>query len=170
MTLASMLVVVFGVTAAACGGRTSTTSGSTSPARDAPSTAAAVVPRDGSLGDANSARACTLLDAAEIEAQFGGPVGAPTPIFPYCQWIVGDGSAFVAVTVIPAPMDEVRRIHTVRSEVDGVGDDAYIASTRAIVFGANGTSYSILWQKVGDFTTVETERLRALALHVLARV
>lgn len=126
---------------------------------------------DGSLGDANSSQACTLLDAVEIEAQFGGPVDAPTPIYPYCQWLVGDDrSAFVAVTIIPRPIDETRGVTEVRAEVDGVGDDAFIASTRAIVFGVNGVSYSILWQKVGDFTTVETERLTALAHNLLARV
>ena len=66
-------------------------------------------------------------------------------------------------------MDEARGIYTVRTDVDGVGDDAYIASSRALVFGVGDTSYSLLWQQVGDFTTVETDRLRALAERVLAR-
>ena len=39
----------------------------------------------------------------------------------------------------------------------------------ALVFGVGDASYSLLWQQVGDFTTVETDRLRALAERVLAR-
>jgi hypothetical protein len=39
-----------------------------------------------------------------------------------------------------------------------------------VYFGRNGVTYSVLWQKVGDFTTVETERLSALARDVLARL
>src|SRR5207247_1653865 len=47
---------------------------------------------DPTLGDPFVAKACGLLTAAEIQAQFGGPVGPPTPTWPYCQWIVGGGS------------------------------------------------------------------------------
>lgn len=176
------LTVALSVFAAACGGGlasappTSSTRGAprttaaTEPKEATAPTATTIAPHDGSLGDANTSRACTLLDAGEIEAQFGGPVGAPTPIYPYCQWLVGDGSDFVAVTIIPMPIEDARNVYEVRFDVDGVSEDSYIASTRAIVFGKNGVSYSILWQQVGDFTTVETERLSALAQNVLARV
>ena len=125
---------------------------------------------DGSLGDADSKQACSLLTRADIEAQFGGPVGAATPIYPYCQWLVGD-DAFVALTIDRQPIDQARLFHPVRFETSGLGDDGgYIGTTRAVFFGRNGVTYSILWQKVGDFTTVETDRLSALAQAVLARV
>jgi hypothetical protein len=125
---------------------------------------------DGSLGDADSKQACSLLTASEIDAQFGGPVGAATPIYPYCQWLVGD-DAFVALTIYRQPIDEARQFHPVRFNTSGLGDDGgYIATTRAVFFGRNGVTYSILWQKVGDFTTVETDRLSALAQLVLGRV
>jgi hypothetical protein len=178
-----VLAAAIGLAATACGNGDddARSSSSTSRAAAAPATggaapsdapASAARPRDGSLGDENSKRACELLTQLEIEAQFGGPVGEATPMYPYCQWIVGDDkSAFVAVTIIPMPMSEAREIHAVRSELEEIiGDDAYIASTRAIFFGQGGTSYSILWQKVGDFTTVETAKLSALAHNVLARV
>jgi hypothetical protein len=144
-------------------------------ATDAPSRAALrastqVGARDGSLGDADSKLACTLLTQAEIEAQFGGPVGDPTPLYPYCQWLVGD-DAFIAVQIYRQPINEARNFHPVRFDTAGLGDDGgYIATTRAVFFGKIGVTYSILWQKVGDFTTVETERLSALAQAVLPRV
>ena len=130
----------------------------------------AIGKHDGSLGDADSKLACTLLTQAEIEAQFGGPVARATPIYPYCQWLVGD-DAFVAVQIYRQPIEEARRFHPVRFNVSGLGDDGgYIATTRAVYFGRNGVTYSVLWQKVGDFTTVETDRLSALAQNVLARL
>jgi hypothetical protein len=133
-------------------------------------TTTTIGPHDGSLGDADSKLACTLLTQAEIEQQFGGPVGAATPIYPYCQWLVGD-DAFVAVQIYREPIDDARRFHPVRFDTAGIGDDGgYIATTRAIFFGKNGSTYSILWQKVGDFTAVETDRLSALARLVLPRV
>jgi hypothetical protein len=131
---------------------------------------AAIDKRDGSLGDADTKTACGLLTQAEIEAQFGGPVGEATPVYPYCQWLVGD-DAFLAVQIFRQPIDEARDYHPVRFDTSGIGDDGgYIATTRAVFFGRNGVTYSILWQKVGDFSTVETERLSALAQNVLARL
>jgi hypothetical protein len=129
-----------------------------------------IAPHDGSLGDADTKQACTLLTPAEIEAQFGGPVGAATPIYPYCQWLVGD-DAFVSVQIYRQPIDQARDFHPVRFDTTGLGDDGgYIATTRAVFFGHAGATYSILWQKVGDFTTVETDRLSALARDVLAKL
>lgn len=170
-------VMLVAVLAAGCGGATGAARGSRAPAvhaaaGGAPSTTAApkIGRHDGSLGDADSKLACTLLTSAEIEAQFGGPVADATPIYPYCQWLVGD-DAFVAVQLYRQPIEEARQFHPVRFEVSGLGDDGgYIATTRAVYFGRNGVTYSVLWQKVGDFTTVETERLSALARDVLARL
>ena len=79
--------------------------------------------------------------------------------------------AFVAVTIYRQPINEARDFHPVRFSTSGLGDDGgYIGTTRAVFFGKNGITYSILWQKVGDFTTVETERLSALAQAVLGRL
>ena len=76
-----------------------------------------------------------------------------------------------AVTIYRQPIGEARDFHPVRFDTSGLGDDGgYIATTRAVFFGKGGVTYSILWQKVGDFTTVETEKLSALALAVLGRV
>jgi len=131
---------------------------------------AAVDKHDGSLGDADTKTACGLLTQGEIEAQFGGPVSEATPVYPYCQWLVGD-DAFLAVQIFRQSIDQARDYHPVRFDTSGIGDDGgYIATTRAIFFGHNGLTYSILWQKVGDFSTVETERLSALAQNVLARL
>ena len=86
-------------------------------------------------------------------------MGGATPIYPYCQWLVGT-DAFLAVTIYRQPIAEARDFHPVRFDTTGLGDDGgYIATTRAVFFGKAGVTYSILWQKVGDFTTVETEKL-----------
>lgn len=134
-----------------------------------PLSAVALPTNDGSLGDANSKQACALLTSSDIESHFGGPVGKATPIYPYCQWVVGD-DAFIAVTIFSSPIDEVRQVNEVRRTVTGIGDDAFIASTRALFFGKNGFTYSILWQKVSDYTSIETDGLQALALALLGRV
>lgn len=132
--------------------------------------AATIGKHDGSLGDPDSKQACTLLTQAEIEAQFGGPVGEATPIYPYCQWLVGD-DAFIAVQIYRQPIGEARDFHPVRFNTAGLGDDGgYIATTRAVYFGRGDVTYSILWQQVGDFSTVETDRLSALASNALARI
>ena len=126
--------------------------------------------RDGSLGDENTKRACTLLTPAEIAAVFSGRVEDGTPIYPYCQWLVGD-RAFVALHIDPTtPIDRTHAVTEVRYDVPGVGDGAFIASNRALYFGKNGVTYWILWQLVGDFSTVERDRLVALANDVLAKV
>ena len=62
-----------------------------------------------------------------------GPVGEATPIYPYCQWLVGD-DAFIAVTIYRQPIGEARNFHPVRFDTTGLGDDGgYIATTRAVV-------------------------------------
>jgi hypothetical protein len=171
----TLVVAILAVACAACagaGGESVAGDGRTqivTPAARTPTTTT-VGKHDGSLGDADSKHACTLLTQAEIEGQFGGPVGEATPLCPYCQWLVGD-DAFVAVTIYRQPIDEARNFHSVRFDTSGLGDDGgYIATTRAVFFGKNGVTYSILWQKVGDFSTVETDRLSALAQAVLGRV
>ena len=170
--LVGMAVALVALAGAACGGG-APQSGSSGAARQvlaAATPTTTIGKHDGSLGDGDSKQACTLLTAPEIEAQFGGPVGAATPIYPYCQWLVGT-DAFLAVTIYRQPIAEARDFHPVRFDTTGLGDDGgYIATTRAVFFGKGDVTYSILWQKVGDFTTVETEKLSALALAVLGRV
>lgn len=167
--LLALVVAILAVAGAAGSGAGADRAAGAAPAAPAPTTNSPGK-HDGSLGDADSKQACTLLTQAEIEAQFGGPVGAATPLYPYCQWLVGD-DAFLAVQIYRQPIDEARRFHPVRFDTSGLGDDGgYIATTRAVFFSKNGVTYSILWQKVGDFTTVETDRLSALAQAVLGRV
>jgi hypothetical protein len=171
----AVVVAILALAAAACGGGTlpsgaNGASGSSRQVLAAATPTTTIAQHDGSLGDADTKQACTLLTAPEIEAQFGGPVGEATPIYPYCQWLVGT-DAFIAVTIYRQPISEARNFHPVRFDTSGLGDDGgYIATTRAVFFGKGDVTYSILWQKVGDFTTVETEKLTALAQAVLGRV
>jgi hypothetical protein len=168
----AVVVAVLALTAAACGGG-APQSGANRSSRQvlaAATPTTTIGKHDGSLGDADTKQACTLLTPSEIEAQFGGPVAPATPIYPYCQWLVGSDS-FIAVTIYRQPISEARNFHPVRFDTSGLGDDGgYIATTRAVFFGKGDVTYSILWQKVGDFTTVETEKLTALAQAVLGRV
>jgi hypothetical protein len=119
-----------------------------------------IAKHDGSLGDADSKQACTLLTTAEIEAQFGGPVGEATPIYPYCQWLVGDDAA-IAVSIYRLPISEAWtsiRCASIPQDSATTAVHRHHASRR---LGKGNVTYSTLWQKVGDFTTVETERLSA---------
>lgn len=169
----ALAVAVVALVAAACAGGAPQSGSSGAPNQvvaAAGPTTTTIGPHDGSLGDADTKLACTLLTATDIEGQFGGPVGEATPIYPYCQWLVGD-DAFIAVTIYRQPIGDVRNFHPVRFDTSGLGDDGgYIATTRAVFFGKGDVTYSILWQKVGDFTTVETDKLSALAQAVLGRV
>lgn len=123
---------------------------------------------DGSLGDRATRIACTLLSRAEIRAEFRAPVGAPTPAYPYCQWLVGD-DAFLGLAVEPGVsygtateyVAPLVRLH-------GIGRAAEIANNRYLYFSAGGTSYWLLWQQVGDFSSLHSGQLKALAHDALA--
>jgi hypothetical protein len=177
------VAVVLGGCAAAASpkGPTSTTGSSavtTTSAASVPSTQAAPPPRrkqrpridDGSLGNQATRLACTLLDRAQIRAQFGGPVGFATPTYPYCQWLVGP-DAFLALAVEPnvSFQNATQYVDTLET-VKGLGQSAIIANTRYLYFTASGTTYWLLWQKVGDFSLLHTAQLVALAHDVLANV
>lgn len=123
---------------------------------------------DGSLGDRATRLACTLLSRAQIGRQFGGPVGAATPTYPYCQWLVGS-DAFLALQVEPgvgfgAATSFVAPLRTLH----GIGSAAMIANNRYLYFSARGASYWLLFQQVGDFSSLHTAQLTALAHDVLA--
>ncbi len=88
---------------------------------------------------------CTLLEASEIEAEFGGPVSNPIDEGYQCQWEVGEdqsqpGTGTISVaagTQVPDQSgqdyyDIVREAATDAVEVDGIGDAAYYEP----VFGA----------------------------------
>jgi hypothetical protein len=121
------------------------------------------------LGDELTRTACTLLTPAQIEAQFGGPVGEATPIYPYCQWTVG-ADAFVAVRVIPQPIGEYTPFEQVRTVLPGPGEGAFLGTNRYLYFGVGDTTYNVQWQQVGDFSDLETTRLQALGEHVVTAV
>lgn len=125
---------------------------------------------DGSLGNQATRLACTLLSQDEIRAQFGGPVGPPTPTYPYCQWLVGS-TAFLALSVEPGvPFQAATQYVDTLQTVSGLGQKAIIANNRYLYFTASGTTYWLLWQKVGDFSDLNTGQLVALGHDVLADV
>lgn len=139
-----------------------------------PGTAAATQPErgarpDGSLGAKNVRLACTLLEKSEIKAQFGGPVGPPTPMWPYCQWTIGR-DAWVAVWVGPkTSIEKTRGRSYVEKDVPGLGDDAFFGTDRYLYFGQGGVSYYVVYQKANEFVEVHEEQLIALARAILGR-
>ncbi len=107
--------------------------------------------------------------SSEIQGHFGGPVGSATPTYPYCQWQVGT-DAFLALAVEPRTSfrTATQYVQTLET-VSGLGREAIIANNRYLYFTACGTTYWLLWQKVGDFSLLHTSQLVALARDVLAR-
>lgn len=123
---------------------------------------------DGSLGDRATRLACTLLSRAQIARQLGGPVGVATPTFPYCQWLVGK-DAFLALEVEPGVgFGTATRFVAPLRRLSGIGSAAMIANNRYLYFSARGASYWLLFQQVGDFSSLHTAQLTALAHDVLA--
>ena len=124
---------------------------------------------DGSLGARNVRLACTLLTKQEIKAQFGGPVGKPTPIWPYCQWAIGR-DAWLALWVGPkTSIERMRERSYVAEDVGGLGDDAFFGTDRYLYFGQGGVSYYLVYQRVGEYTEVRRDQLLSLAATVLSR-
>ncbi len=142
------------------------------PAAESETTAtqAAAQPRaDGSLGARNVRLACTLLTREEIAAQFDGPVGKATPIWPYCQWMIGR-DAWLAVWVGPkTPFERIRERSYVLEDVAGVGEDAFFGTDRYLYFGRGGVSYYVVYQRVGEYTEIRREQLITLAQSILSK-
>ena len=108
-----------------------------------------------------------MLSRAQIASQFGGPVGPPTPTYPYCQWLVG-AHAFLALSVEPDTSFGVATQYVDTLEtVTGLGQQAIIANNRYLYFTSSGTSYWLLWQQVGDFSELHTSQLVTLGHDVL---
>lgn len=123
---------------------------------------------DGSLGSRSSRGACTLLSQAEIEGQFGGPVGPATPANPYCEWLVGH-DAFLALDYLPnVPFTEMARFTGSLVTLHGLGTRAEIGDNRYLYFSDGHNSFWLLWQQVGDFTSLHQPQLTALGRDVLA--
>jgi hypothetical protein len=124
---------------------------------------------DGSLGAKNVRLACSLLEKSEIKAQFGGPVGRPTPMWPYCQWTIGR-DAWIAVWVGPkTSIQKTRDRSYVLEDVAGLGDDAFFGTDRYLYFGQGGVSYYVVYQKANEFVEIHKEELIALAQAILSR-
>ncbi len=122
---------------------------------------------DGSFGNRATRVACTLLARAQIQKQFGGPVGPATPTYPDCQWLVGS-DAFLALGVEPGVSFQAATQYVATLEtISGLGQAAIIANNRYLYFTASGTSYWLLWQQVGDFSQLNSAQLAALAHDVL---
>jgi len=123
---------------------------------------------DGSLGFGSPRLACTLLTRGEIWREFGGPVGQPTPTYPYCQWLVGQNS-FLALQVMPhVSFDTATQYVDTLVTVKGLGQQAIIANNRYLYFTQGSTSYWLLYQTPGDFSSLNTAQLVALGHDVLA--
>lgn len=124
---------------------------------------------DGSLGAKNVRLACTLLEKSEIKAQFGAPVGRPTPTWPYCQWTIGR-DAWVAVWVAPkTSIQKTRDRSYVLEDVGGLGDDAFFGTDRYLYFGQGGVSYYVVYQKANEFVEIHKDELITLAQAILGR-
>ena len=155
---------------------TSTAAPTTGPGPTTPTTSPSIKTRpaaprvdDGSLGSRPTRIACKLLDRAQIQGQFGAAVGLPTPTYPYCQWLVGK-DAFLALAVFPhMPYAADVQWVTPLVTINGLGQSAMIGNNRYLYFYARGTSYYLLYQKVGDFSGLYQPQLEALARDVLAR-
>lgn len=123
---------------------------------------------DGSLGNRATRLACTLLSRSQIRREFGGPVGEPTPTYPYCQWLVG-ANAFLALAVEPrTSFDAATQYVDTLVNVRGLGSHAIIANNRYLYFSEGTTSFWLLWQTPGDFSSLNTAQLVALGHDVLA--
>lgn len=138
-----------------------------------PTASPTLPPVDGSLGDANTRLACTLLTKAEIEAQFGAPVGEPIPVYPTCRWAVGE-TAFVSVLVAPGvTLDEVpsHAPATKRASADGqgLGPGAYFGTNRNLYFANEQAAYWVTYQEVNDYISIAQEELIGLARAILAK-
>lgn len=179
----AVAAVVGGCQPAASAGRSTTTSRAlvtTTSAPAATTTRVTSPPRssrpirsprldDGSLGSQATRLACSLLSRGEIQGQFGGPVSSATPTYPYCQWRVGN-DAFLALAVEQRTSFQTATQYVQTLEVlSGLGREAIIANNRYLYFTASGTTYWLLWQKVGDFSLLHTHQLVTLARDVLAR-
>jgi hypothetical protein len=123
---------------------------------------------DGSLGDPETRRACALLQPSEIQAQFGGPVSSPIPMYPFCMWRIGT-DAFVALVVRPhASIDALPATAPSVRSAPSLGSGAYYGSNRFLYFSGPQAAYWLLYQKVGEFTGIRTVQLESLARTVIA--
>jgi len=112
--------------------------------------------------------ACTLLTRTQIARQFGGPVGQGTPTFPYCQWLIGKDS-WLALQVMPGlSFNRATQYVDTLVTVNGLGQRAIIANNRFLYFTQGSTSYWLLYQTPGDFSSLHTGQLVALGHDVLA--
>jgi hypothetical protein len=108
------------------------------------------------------------LTTKEIARRFGGPVGEPTPEYPFCRWAVGQG--FLALRLAPhTPIGTLGRWTPVAQRVAGLGHGAFFGTNRFLYFGTPSASYWLLWQRPGEFTGVRTSSLIALARIVRSR-
>lgn len=136
------------------------------PSPQHPAPAAPAAP--GALGDRVSWEACNLLTRAQIAAQFGGPVGPPTPTYPDCSWLVGR-NAFLALDIEPrTSFTSATQYVAALEHISNVGTRAIIGNNRYLYFSNGTTSYWLLWQRVGDFSSLDTTHLVTLANEALS--
>jgi hypothetical protein len=138
------------------------------PAQSPPPPGQWSAPASGSLSDPATAAACDLLTRNEIARHFGGSIGEPTPMYPYCRWAVGGG--FLALRVAPhTSVPELARGTPHAQSTSGLGPGAFFGTNRFLYFGTNRASYWLLWQHPAEFTGVRSKQLVALARIVRSR-
>lgn len=162
--LAVLLSMVFAIATGIHAIAARPSDGSPRPARASLAPAPKAITRsDGSLGDPDTRLACILLTRDEIHRALGGPVGEPTPEYPYCRWTVGDGG-FLALNVARRGTQQGS---PVMFSVPKLGRGAYVGTNRYLYFARGPAAYWLLFQKVGEFTGVRTGALESLARDVL---
>jgi uncharacterized protein len=122
-------------------------------------------PTDDPAIPAEVQQACHLFTRDEIQFAFGGPVGPPTPLRPYCRWTVGD-KAWVALWVFPGKTwdDVAKRFKSIKVVgAKGPTPGAFFATNKQLYFGVDGVGYSLQWQDSGTWDDEHRDELVALA-------
>lgn len=122
---------------------------------------------------------CSLLEVAEIEAEFGdhGTVADGEPLGISCSWEIGDmsepGSGVVGITSARGAgspeqsMAEIRDLSLDPIEVEGIGDEAFLDSG-ILWFRSGDRTFSVSAFFSADIPNVE-DKLTPLARHILDR-
>jgi hypothetical protein len=153
---------------------TSTTVATTAPGTSSTSSTLPVpppAPPVAAYDNAVAARACTLLSAQEIQAQFGAVVAEGVPIYPYCWWKVGD-NGFVSLTIFDKKPISVFRSYTGLNvgNIPDVGESAFFASNKTLFIGVAGTTYNLQFERGAEWVDANRPRLIALSQFMLDRL
>jgi hypothetical protein len=168
----ALLLLPVGLLAAACAPASSAATGSPVPAPlNGPATS--VAPRPVVYDNTLAARACTLLEPAEIAEAFAEPVVGPaTPVDPYCQWNLGANTSWVSLQVFPGQdLAAFRKAWGAARVADAaVADGGFWANNKALAFADAGTTYVLVHQVSGAWDDRSRPAQLAAAKKVVARL